>query len=285
MDLYFHKVAIIGVGLIGGSLGLVLRERGITNHIIGIGRGVDNLKIAKRRGIINEYTVDVERGVEDADLVVLATPVCAILHLAERIKGHLKKDAIVIDVGSVKKEIVSRVEEILSKDVYFVGTHPIAGTENSGAGSAFSTLFYGRKCIITPTERTDKTALKKVEALWEAAGSQVVFMDPARHDMVCAAISHLPHIVAYALVNTIGGMEEDILKYSAGGFKDFTRIALSPPEMWRDICLLNKTPILHMIGLFEGRLKEIRLMIESGEGGGLMGEFEKARGVKKRVDE
>lgn len=283
MSLYFHKVAIIGVGLIGGSLGLVLREKGVANHIIGIGRGVGNLKIAKAMGIINEYTTEVEKGVEDADMVILATPVCATLHLAERIKNHLRKGALVIDVGSVKKEIVSKIDEILSADVYFVGTHPIAGTENAGAEAAFSTLFHGRKCIITPTKRTDKHALEKVETLWRTAGSQVVFMDPERHDMICAAISHLPHVVAYTLVNTIGGVEEDVLRYSAGGFKDFTRIALSPPEMWRDICLLNKRPILHMIELYEKKLKQIKLMIERGDGDGLMGEFEKARGVKEKL--
>ena len=281
----FDRVAIIGVGLIGGSLGLVLRERGIAGSIVGIGRGLDNLKTAKSAGIIDEYTQDIGRGVEGADLIIVATPVGAIMDVIEGIIHRIKKGAVIMDVGSVKGDIVSEVEKRFGDDLNFVGAHPIAGTEDSGAGAAFSTLFKNRKCIITPTSRTDKDSLEKVKTIWEEAGSDVVFMDTERHDLVCAAISHLPHLIAYTLVNTVGDIKgEDVLKYSAGGFKDFTRIASSPPEMWRDICIMNKKYILEMIGLYEKRLENVRELIENGNAEALMEEFKRAKGIKEDIE-
>lgn len=283
--MHLRKVAIIGVGLIGGSLGLVLKEKGVAESVVGIDIDIENLRTAKRLGIVDEYTTHLE-GVRDAELVVLATPVCTIIDLAERIKGCLKRGSIVTDVGSVKGEIVSRVEPMMPEGVHFVGGHPIAGTENSGAGAAFSSLFKGKRCILTPTDHTDEEALRKVKELWKLAGSEVVMMDPRRHDRICAAISHLPHIVAYTLVNAVGDIdidEEDVLRYSAGGFRDFTRVALSPPQMWRDICLLNREEILNMLNLYEERLRSVRAMIERGDGEGLEAEFERSRKIKERM--
>ncbi len=280
----FGRVAIVGVGLIGGSLGLVLREKGAAGSVVGIDIDEGNLRAAKELGIVDECTTSLE-GVKGADLVVLATPVCTIIEVAERIRGLLKEGTIVTDVGSVKGEVVARVEPLMPEGVHFVGGHPIAGTENSGPKAAFSSLFKGKRCILTPTERTDGMALRRVKELWELAGAEVVMMDPRRHDRICAAISHLPHIVAYSLVNTIGDVEdEDLLHYSAGGFRDFTRIAMSPARMWRDICLLNRDEILAVLDLYQDKLRSIRTMIENGDGEGLEKEFERSREVKERID-
>ncbi len=284
MDIHFNRVTIIGVGLIGGSLGLVLKQKQIADYIVGVGRGIDNLKKAVERGIIDEYTRDPKKGVEGSDLVVLATPVCAIIDIAKEIAPYLKEGSMVMDVGSVKGRIVEEMETLMPDDVFFVGAHPIAGTENSGAESAFPTLFTDSRCIITPTPDTDAGSLEKARHIWEIAGSHVVLMDPARHDMICAAISHLPHIVAYTLVNVVSEAGDgELLEYSAGGFRDFTRIASSPADMWRDICLLNREQILDMIRLYEGKLRDIRSMIEKGDGDGLLSEFENARKIKERL--
>ena len=284
MDIHFNRVTIIGVGLIGGSLGLVLKQRHAAGFIVGVGRGIDNLKKAVEKGIIDRYTTDLKQGVEDSDLVVLATPVCAIIDIAKEIAPYLKKGAMVMDVGSVKGRIVGEMESVMPDGVFFVGAHPIAGTENSGAESAFPTLFRDSRCIITPTPHTNRDSLDKARHIWEIAGSHVVLMDPDRHDMICAAISHLPHIVAYTLVNAVSEIgDEELLEYSAGGFRDFTRVASSPADMWRDICLLNREQILDMIRLYEDRLRDIRSMIEMRNGEGLLREFENAREIKERL--
>jgi prephenate dehydrogenase len=278
--LYFKKVVVIGVGLIGGSLAMVLKEKAIAEHITGIGRGVKNLEVARNRGIIDDFTLDAKSAVDGADLIILATPVCNITEILKDISPYLKRDAIVTDVGSVKKSILDDAESVVPEDVHFVAGHPIAGTEDSGSKAAFSTLFNGRICILTPTQRTDKDALEKVTELWREAGSDVILMDADKHDMILAAISHLPHVVVYALVNTIARMknhEEDILDYSAGGFVDFTRIASSSPEMWRDICLLNRKAILDTIARFQDRLEQLKGLVKNKDAVGLFQEFNKAK--------
>ncbi len=281
--LYFERVVVIGVGLIGGSLAMVLKEKEIAKHITGVGRGVKNLEVARNRGIIDDFTHDAKSAVDGADLIILATPVCNIARILEDISQYLKRGAIVTDVGSVKKSILDDAESIIPKDVHFVAGHPIAGTENSGSDAAFSELFDGRICILTPTRRTDKDALEKIRMLWRQAGSDVIFMDADKHDMILAAISHLPHVVVYALVNTVSRIkdyEEDILDYSAGGFTDFTRIASSSPEMWRDIFLLNRKAILNMIGRFQDGLEQLKRLIESNDAVGLFQELNKAKTVR-----
>lgn len=281
--LHFKKVAIIGVGLIGGSLAMVLKRDGLASEIVGLGRGLPNLEAAKRLGIVDSFTRDISEGVEDADLVVVAVPVLKIADAVRQAAAHLKRGCIVTDVGSVKGDVIKEVEPLIPEGVHFVPGHPIAGTENSGAEAAFLELYTGRKCILTPTPRTDAAALDKVKRVWEATGAKVVVMDAALHDMILAAVSHLPHMIAYTLVNTVGDMEDrgvDALSYSAGGFKDFTRIASSSPEMWSDICAMNREQILNTIDGFKKRLEGLRALIERQDLDGLKKEFERAKALR-----
>lgn len=267
-----NRLAIIGVGLIGGSLALALRKREVVGEIVGIGRGEGNLRRGVDLGVIDRYCQDPGEGVRGADMVFLATPVCTIAGIVGRIAPMLSPGAIVTDGGSVKEEIVAACEPLMPTGTFFVGGHPIAGTEHSGVEAAFATLYEGRRCILTPTERTDPSALAAVAAMWEAAGSEVVTMDVHKHDRVLAAISHLPHMVAYSLVNAVGGydrFDENILRYSAGGFRDFTRIASSDPVMWRDIALMNRDATLEMMDHFAGSLADLRRLVAAGDADGL----------------
>lgn len=271
MPLLDHLV-VVGVGLIGGSLARVLREKGGVCRITGVGRGIANLERALQLGVIDRYVTDPAEAAVDADLVFLATPVCSIVPILSRMAPFLKKGAVVTDGGSVKEEIVREGERLTPAGCHFVGGHPIAGTEHSGVDASFSTLYCGRRCILTPTPGTDPDALRLVRRVWEMAGSEVVCMDPATHDRVVAAISHLPHMAAYALVNAVGSIDaegENVLRYSAGGFRDFTRIASSDPEMWRDIALQNRDAILEMMDLFTFRFQELRTLVERGDREGM----------------
>jgi len=278
-----ERLTIIGVGLIGGSLARILRDKGEVGEIIGVGRTEANLRRAVELGVIDRYTHDPVAGVEGADLVFLAIPVCSIAAMTARIAPALAPGCVVTDGGSVKGEIVAACEPLMPTGTFFVGGHPIAGTEKSGVDASFLTLFQGRRCIITPTPNTDQTALKMVVRMWECAGSEVVLMDVAKHDRVLAAVSHLPHMVAYALVNAVGDydrFDESILKYSAGGFKDFTRIASSDPAMWRDIAMMNRDGVLELMDFFSGYLAELRALVEKGDAPGLQDFF--ARSKEKR---
>jgi prephenate dehydrogenase len=281
-----NRLAVVGVGLIGGSLARILREKGEVGEIVGIGRGAANLQRAVELGVIDRYEHDLKKGVADADMVFLATPVCTIAAIVAEIAPVLHAGAIVTDGGSVKEEITLRCEELLSNGRYFVGGHPIAGTEKSGVEASFSTLYKGKRCILTPTDNTDSSALKKVVRMWELAGSEVVLMGPRKHDKVLAAISHLPHMVAYSLVNAVGdyeGCDENILKYSAGGFRDFTRIASSDPVMWRDIALQNRTAILEMMDFFAANHAKLRSLVADSDGEGLEKFFERSRDHRESI--
>jgi prephenate dehydrogenase len=274
------RLAIIGVGLIGGSLARILRSRREVGAIVGISRGEANLQRAVELGVIDSYSTDLAAGVREADLVFLATPVCSIAALVERIAPFLAPGCVVTDGGSVKEGIVAACERLMPAGTHFVGGHPIAGTEHSGVEASFATLYQGRRCILTPTEFTDREALAKVARMWETAGSEVIIMDVLKHDRVVAAISHLPHMVAYSLVNAVEGydrFDESILKYSAGGFKDFTRIASSDPAMWRDIALMNREAILEMMNYFSRSFAELRLLVEQGDGAGMQRFFEESK--------
>lgn len=267
-----RRMTVIGVGLIGGSLARILRERGEVGEIVGVGRQAPNLCRAVELGVIDRYTHDPCEGVSGADLVFLATPVCSIASILARITPFLAPGCIVTDGGSVKESVVAACEPMMPPGTHFVGGHPIAGTENSGVESSFATLFQGKRCIVTPTMRTDPQALETVVRMWEVAGSEVVRMDAAKHDRVVAAISHLPHLVAYSLVNAVGGydrFDESILSYSAGGFRDFTRIASSDPGMWRDIALMNRSAVLEMMEYFTQYFEKLRSLVEIGDGAGL----------------
>lgn len=275
-DFFINKLTVIGVGLIGGSFAMALREAGLVGEVVGVGRGRANLEAALEKGIIDAYTHSPAEGVAGADLVFLATPVKTLPRMAAEVLPHMKAGAILTDGGSVKAEVVAAIEPLLPDNIQFVPGHPVAGTEQSGSAAAFATLYRGRRCILTPTERTDERAIELVRRLWQGAGSEVVIMSPEKHDRILAAISHLPHMVAYALVNAVGdcgGEDGNILNYSAGGFRDFTRIASSDPSMWRDIALGNRAALLEVIETFEKNLATVKQDIARGDGESLYAFF------------
>jgi prephenate dehydrogenase len=272
MSFFIERLAIVGVGLIGGSFARALREAGAVRHVVGIGRSRPNLEYALSQGVIDEFCHDPAEGVAGAQVVFISIPVCSISDMVRTIAPSLAPGCIVTDGGSVKAEIVRECERLIPGGCHFVGGHPIAGTENSGAAASFSTLYRGKRCILTPTERTDRNAFETVARLWRVAGANVCSMDPERHDRIFAEISHLPHAVAYALVHAVGTADvegENVLSYSAGGFRDFTRIASSDPVMWRDIALMNRTALLASIDSFSASLAELRRRIDSGDSQGL----------------
>jgi prephenate dehydrogenase len=272
MTIMINRLAIIGVGLIGGSLARALREAGAVGSVVGIGRSRANLEEALALGICDEITQDVRKGVAGADMVFISVPVCAIPAVVAEIAPALAPGCIVTDGGSVKTAIVSECEALMPSGCHFVGGHPIAGTEHSGAAASFATLYRGKRCILTPTERTDRTALATVDHLWRLTGAEVCSMEPGHHDRIFAEISHLPHMAAYALVHAVGTADvegENVLSYTAGGFRDFTRIASSDPAMWRDISLMNRDALLKSIDGFSASLAELRKRIDTSDQAGL----------------
>lgn len=267
-----RRLAVIGVGLIGGSLARALRRAGAVGEIVGVDLDRDNLVRAREFGVVDRCAETLADGVDGADLVFLSVPVCAIPAVVRDLVPHLAPGTIVTDGGSVKGEVVAACEPLMPPGTHFVGGHPIAGTEHSGVEASFATLYEGKRCIVTPTSRTDVAALGTVVRLWEAAGSEVVLMDAEKHDRLVAAISHLPHMVAYALVNAVEGydrFEEGILRYSAGGFRDFTRIASSDPAMWRDIALMNREGVIEMMDHFAAYFATLRSLVAAGDADGL----------------
>lgn len=283
---YIDKLAIVGVGLIGGSLALALKEAGVVGHVVGIGRGLPNLETALRLGVVDSLTQNLAEGVADADVVFLATPVQSLGSVAKQAMPHLKPGAIITDGGSVKQAVIDAIEPHLRPDVHFVPGHPIAGTENSGAEAAFATLYRDRRCILTPTARTADEALDLIRRMWQCVGSQVVVMEVDKHDRVLAAISHLPHMVAYALVNAVGAYDrydENVLEYSAGGFRDFTRIASSDPTMWRDIALTNRQALIEMMEQFETFFAELKEDIAIGSGDRLYEFFRRSKQSRDEI--
>jgi len=284
MTVLFQRMAIAGVGLIGGSLAQAVKERKVVGEVVGVGRNEERLKRACEAGIIDSFTARIDDSLGTVDLMVIATPVCLIADLVEKMIPFLKEGTVITDVGSVKKEIVEQVEGFMPDTLHFVGGHPIAGTENSGFEHSFSTLFEERTCILTPVESTNQQALRQVQELWSRVGSIVVCLNCDEHDEILAAVSHLPHMVAYGMVNcllTIEGFEENIFSFSAGGFKDFTRIAGSDPAMWRDIALMNREKLLSMIERFQSYLEELKEAIEQKDSEKLFAEFQKSRTFKQ----
>ena len=280
MSEMIERLAIIGVGLIGGSLVRALREAGAVKSVVGIGRSRANLEGALSLGICDDITQDPAEGVRGADVVFISVPVCAIPGVVAAIAPFLAPGCIVTDGGSVKTAIVGECEALMPPGCFFVGGHPIAGTEHTGAAASFATLYRGRRCILTPTERTDAAALELVAGLWRLAGADVCFMEPGHHDRIFAEISHLPHMAAYALVHAVGTADvegENVLSYTAGGFRDFTRIASSDPSMWRDIALMNRNALLKSIDGFSASMAELRRRIEAGDGAGLSKFFTTAK--------
>ncbi len=289
MTLHFKQVAIIGVGLIGGSLGLLLKKRAMADSIVGIGRRVENLKTAVELGAIDRYVTDARTGIAGADLVVLATPVDTYERHLKDWSHCLAPGSIVTDVGSVKGPLVTQAEGLMPEQVHFVGAHPIAGREKTGVAAGSADLFKGARCILTPTGKTDPQALQTVRTLWEAAGSIVLSMDPFLHDRVLGAVSHLPHVAAFALINALAEIKErttpelDLLAYAGGGLRDTTRIAASSPEMWRDIFLWNRQNLVAMIESYEHQLRRLKQLIQAGDGPGIEKELARAKQVREKL--
>jgi prephenate dehydrogenase len=268
MSVIIERLAIIGVGLIGGSFARALREAGAVKTVVGIGRSRSNLEEALSLGIVDEITHDAAEGVRGAQMVFISTPVCSIPSVVAEIAPALSPGCIVTDGGSVKAAIVDECEKLMPPGCFFVGGHPIAGTEHSGAAASFATLYKDKRCILTPLEHTDAAAVDVVTRLWKICGAVVCSMEPGHHDRIFAEISHLPHMVAYSLVHAVGTADvegENVLSYTAGGFRDFTRIASSDPVMWRDIALMNRQALLASIDGFSKSLAELRQYIDCSE--------------------
>lgn len=281
--LFFNKVSIIGVGLLGASFALALREKGLCKTIIGYGRSEENLKRAKERGIIDDYSLDVRKTCEDSDLILLSTPVGAFRDIAERIKDALKQGVLITDVGSVKGRLVHELESLMPDGVYYIGSHPIAGSDKSGIDDARADLFNNARCIITPTEKSNEPAKGKIISTWEAVGAKVEVIDPFTHDEIYAAVSHFPHIIAYSIVNAVGDIDSKYIGYAGKGFKDTTRIALSSPEMWRDISIFNKENLIRMIDVFRENLDKITKCLMENNASCIEGEFLRAQTLRKKL--
>ncbi len=280
-----RKLAIIGVGLIGGSMARALREEGMVQEVVGCGRGKANLEKALELGVIDHYTHEVANAVQGADFVVLAVPLGAMQASFDAMQGQLADDAVVTDVGSVKGSVVQDARRVFGEvPDFFVPGHPIAGTERSGVEAAFPELFRNRRVILTPLDNTDPNALQRVEQVWKLCGAEVTRMSVQHHDEVLAATSHLPHMLAYSLVDSLARMKEndEIFRYAAGGFRDFTRIASSNPTMWRDICLANSEALGQMLQRFANELKDLAELLHGGDEEGLLELFERAKSARDR---
>ena len=283
----FEKITIIGVGLLGASLAKACRKYNLVEEISGFGRNRENLVKAKSLGVIDHCAKDLPEAVKDVDLVVLCTPVSKIVSLIESLLPHLKQGVVITDVGSVKGTLVHQLDDLIPEGIFFVGSHPIAGGEKSGLESSREDLYLNAKCILTPTSKTNKHALEKVGALWKAVGMETLTLDADEHDFVFGAVSHLPHIVAYALMNTLGTLrtkqDHEVTAYSGGGLKDITRIASSDPVMWRDICLSNQAHSLDLIDRFQKTLNDLRSVIEKNDGKALEKAFVAANKYRMKV--
>jgi cyclohexadieny/prephenate dehydrogenase len=287
MTVMFEKVAILGLGLIGSSICHGIKAKGLAKEISGHAKSAETRNVALEMGFVNSVHEAPADAVVDADLVILCTPVGVCGALAAAIGPKLKPGAILSDVGSVKGAIVRDCGPHVPKGVHFIPGHPIAGTEQSGPRSGFAELFVGRWCILTPLEMTDPAAVQKLVAFWEALGSMVDVMTADHHDLVLAITSHLPHLIAYNTVATAADLEEvtnsEVIKYSASGFRDFTRIAASDPTMWRDVFLNNKEAVLEMLGRFTEELAVLQRAVRWGDGETLFNLFARAREVRRGI--
>ncbi len=275
-----EHLCIIGVGLIGGSFARAIRQADLVNHITGCGRNIDNLKKALELGVIDDYSQDIREAVKEADLIFIATPVGSFKSIFSQIKDSMKDGAIITDGGSTKTSVIEAAKAVFNEvPENFVPGHPIAGTENSGVEASFATLYQDHRVILTPLKQTKPEAIEYITQLWESIGAQVVIMDAHHHDLVLAATSHLPHLLAFSLVNTLTTLDEkqEIFENAAGGFRDFTRIASSDPSMWQDICLANKDALLEHLDLFSSDLKQLRSALQQGDGDFLKQIFTRAK--------
>ena len=277
------KLVIFGVGLIGGSLALALKRANYCEQIVGCSRQVEGLQKAVELGVIDSYTLDPAQAVKGADMILLAVPMGAMASVLSSIKGHTEANAVITDAGSAKASVVAAAESVYGViPDNFVPGHPIAGAEKSGVEAALVDLYDDHKVIVTPLPQTSSDAEQRVIKMWEAAGAEVESMDVKKHDRVLAATSHLPHALAFALVDTLSRSEvsEDIFHYAAGGFRDFTRIASSDPVMWRDICLENRQAILESIEAFQKNLSGLHDMVSGADSDGIMDMFTHAKSAR-----
>ncbi len=288
-DGQFGRVALIGIGLIGSSLARVIRREGLADHIAISTRSPATLGRAEALGLGDSYHTDAVEAVRDADLVIVSVPVGASEAVAKEIAPGLKPGAILTDVGSTKASVIAQMKPYVPDGVHFIAGHPIAGTEHSGPDAGFPELFTGRWCILTPEAGADENAVARLARFWEACGSKVDIMDPQHHDMVLAIVSHLPHIIAYNIVGTADDLESvtksEVIKYSASGFRDFTRLAASDPTMWRDVCLHNKDAILEMLARFSEDLASLQRAIRWGDGEKLQDLFARTRTIRRSIIE
>ena len=283
----FRRVALIGVGLIGSSLARVIRRDRLALHIAAAARTRKTLATVKRLGLADSVTLDPAKAARDADLVMICAPMSAYAAIAKAIAPALKTGAIVSDVGSVKATMQTEVAPLMPEGVHVVPGHPVAGTEHSGPEAGFAELFQGRWCILTPTAATDRGAVERVTELWRRAGMTVEIMDTRHHDQVLAITSHLPHLIAYTIVGTAVDLEDhlkgEVIKFSASGFRDFTRIAASDPVMWRDIFLGNREAVLEILGRFSEDLAAMQRLIRHGEADKLEDIFTRTRALRRGV--
>ena len=288
-DLFFERVAFIGIGHIGSSLARVMLRDKLAGRITACANRAETLETVKRLKLADSVTTDPAAAVKDADLVVLATPLSAYGAVAQAIAPALRPGAILTDVGSVKSLVLREVKPLLPPEIHLVPGHPVAGTENSGPESGFPEVFRGRWCILTPVPGGDAAALDKVTRLWQAAEMEVVTMDAEHHDTVLAITSHLPHLIAYTIVGTATDLEEtlksEVIKFSASGFRDFTRIAASDPVMWRDIFLNNREAVLAVLQRFNEDLTALQRAIRWGEGDKLQALFTRTRAIRRSIIE
>jgi prephenate dehydrogenase len=281
----FERVAILGVGLIGGSFALALKQAKVCAHVTGAGRSGANLKLALERGVIDSIAADAVAAVHGADLVLLSAPVAQFPKLFRELASVVGPKAVVTDGGSTKRDVVAAARATLGRKVgQFVPAHPIAGAEKSGAGAASADLFRDKRVILTPLAENSDAAVKKVEEAWAACGARTARMEAEEHDAVLAAVSHLPHVLAYALVHEIASRENgaQLFALAAGGFRDFTRIASSHPEMWRDICVANRDRLLEELKKYGKELDSIGRLLEAGDGAGLEKLFAEARAARDK---
>ena len=286
-DILFERIALIGIGLIGSSIARDIKELGLAREVVVSTRSEETLKRAEELELGTSYTTSVADAVREADLVIVSVPVGASEDVAKQIAPHSKAGAIVTDVGSTKASVIAQMAPHMPQHVHFIPGHPLAGTEKSGPDAGFVGLFRDRWCIFTPLPGTDAAALDRLKGFWLALGSRVDEMDPEHHDKVLAIVSHLPHIIAYNIVGTADDLstvtESEVIKYSASGFRDFTRLAASDPTMWRDICLHNKDAILEMLARFSEDLAYLQRAIRWGEGDKLFELFTRTRAVRRSI--
>lgn len=287
MSVKFSKLALVGIGLIGSSIALAARQQGLVDVIAIATRKAETLEEARELGLGDIYTLDAAEAVRGADLVILCTPVGSYESVMKTIAPALAPGAILSDVGSVKQHVVKVLAPLLPAGVSLIPGHPIAGTEHSGPSAGFAELFAGRWCVLTPGPEVDPAQTEKLAAFWRAMGSQVETMDASHHDMVLAITSHIPHLVAYNIVGTVADLEaatqSEVIKFSASGFRDFTRIAASDPVMWRDVFLTNRDAVLEMLGRFSEDLSVLQRAVRTGDGPALETMFTRTRAIRRSI--